>query len=109
MENNKFFVEKIRFHLYKENTISFVGWYFDGHVRGREIQAFLDGKECDVQCDIHSGAEVRQKYLGNFNEINDEIIGMITLPQDWKKESVSCSPCVKRTARRKHMRLLSEY
>ena len=85
MENNKFFVEKIRFHLYKENTISFVGWYFDGHVRGREIQAFLDGKECDVQCDIHSGAEVRQKYLGNFNEINDEIIGMITLPQDWKK------------------------
>ena len=82
MENNKFFVEKIRFHLYKENTISFVGWYFDGHVRGREIRAFLDGKECDVQCDIHSGAEVRQKYLGNFNEINDEIIGMITLPQD---------------------------
>ena len=37
MENNNFFVEKIRFHLYKENTISFVGWYFDGHVRGREI------------------------------------------------------------------------
>lgn len=85
MENNKFFVEKIRFHLYKENTISFVGWYFDGHARGREIRAFLDGKECTVQCSIHSGAEVRQKYLGNFNEINDEIIGMITLPEDWKK------------------------
>lgn len=84
MEDNKFFVEKIRFHLYEENTISFVGWYFDGHVRERKIRAFLDSKECTIHCNVHSGAEVRQKYLGNFNEINDEIIGMVSLPQNWE-------------------------
>ena len=85
MKENHFFIEKIRFHLSEENTVSFVGWYFDGHAAGRSIEAYLDGKPCRTALEIHSGAEVRQKYLGNFNEINDEVIGMVELPENWKK------------------------
>ena len=39
MKENHFFIEKIRFHLSEENTVSFVGWYFDGHAAGRSIEA----------------------------------------------------------------------
>ena len=85
MRENHFFIEKIRFHLSEENTVSFVGWYFDGHASGRSIEAYLDGRPCRTALEIHSGAEVRQKYLGNFNEINDEVIGMVKLPENWKK------------------------
>lgn len=84
MENNRFFVEKIRFHLFLDDTVSFTGWYFDGHAKGRTIEAYLDKTKCHTDSRIFSGPHVRQKYLGNFNEINEEVIGMIALPQDWE-------------------------
>lgn len=84
MENHQFFVEKIRFHLLDANTIVFVGWFFDGKVKNRSILARLDGKDCKTELTIHKGADVRQKYLGNFNEINEEVIGMVRLPEGWE-------------------------
>ena len=85
MENNRLFIEKIRWHLYEKNKIVFVGWFFDGTVGNRKIKAQLDGNECTVDVTIHKGADVRQKYIGNYNEISEEIIGVISLPTDWDK------------------------
>lgn len=101
MKNNKFFVEKIRFHLFKENTVSFVGWFFDGCVEKRNIRAFLDHEECNILNNIHSGPEVRQKYQGNFNEINNEVIGMVDLPVNWKeyKKLIICTEENNKTTR----------
>ncbi len=86
MRDSNFFVEKIRFHLTQQDTVSFVGWYFDGAVKGRKILAYMGREACPVKTQIHRGADVRQKYLGNFNEINEELIGEVTLPAEWKKK-----------------------
>ncbi len=34
MDTHKFFVEKMRFHLKEQDTLVFVGWFFDGEYEG---------------------------------------------------------------------------
>lgn len=84
MDTHKFFVERMRFHLTKMNTLVFVGWFFDGSAKGHELKAYLDGKELALALSVNRGAEVRQKYIRSINEIEEEIVGTIELPADWR-------------------------
>lgn len=84
MDTHKFFVEKIRFHLYEKNKLVFVGWFFDGSARDHSLSVLLDGEELAVGIQINQGAEVRQKYLGSVNVIEEEVVGTVILPRDWK-------------------------
>lgn len=85
MDAHKFFVEKMRFHLKDTNTLVFVGWFFDGSTREHSLQVYLDGEQLSLQIQINKGAEVRQKYIRSINEIEEEVVGTITLPRDWRE------------------------
>lgn len=85
MDTHKFFVEKLRFHLNEPDMLVLVGWFYDGKAAGREVMAYLDGEKLPVTLTVNKGAEVRQKYLGTINEINEEVVGIVTLPKDWRE------------------------
>ena len=61
-------------------------WFYDGKASGREVQAYLDGEKLPAALTVNKGAEVRQKYLGTINEINEEVVGIVTLPKDWREK-----------------------
>lgn len=84
MDAHKFFVEKLRFHLTEADRIVFVGWFFDGSAAEHELSASLDGERLPLQLQVNRGAEVRQKYLGCINEITEEVVGIVTLPPEWR-------------------------
>lgn len=85
MDAHRFFVEKVRFHLKKKDKLVFVGWFFDGTAKGHTLSARLDGEVLPLELFINRGAEVRQKYLKSINEIQEEVVGIVTLPADWRK------------------------
>lgn len=85
MDTHKFFVEKLRFHLKEKNKLVFVGWFFDGSTAGHTLEVLLDGRKLPLELKINKGAEVRQKYLRSINEIQEEVVGIVTLPEDWNE------------------------
>lgn len=84
MNTHKFMVEEIRFHLNDPNKIVFVGWYYDGTTKNHMLKVQLDGKELPVELLINRGVKVYQKYIHNFNEIGEEVVGIIQLPENWE-------------------------
>lgn len=74
----------MRFHLKEKNTLVFVGWFFDGSTANHTLQVFLDEKELPLELKLNRGAEVRQKYLRSINEIQEEVVGTVKMPQNWK-------------------------
>ena len=84
MDTHKFFVEKMRFHLKEQDTLVFVGWFFDGSTKEHSIKAYLDNRELPLTVQVNRGAEVRQKYIRSINEIEEEVVGIIELPPDWR-------------------------
>lgn len=88
MDTHKFFVEKMRFHLKDADTIVFVGWFFDGSTKGHTLMVSLDDSPLAAEIKINSGAWVRQKYLRSINEINEEVVGAVKLPKNWKQGRV---------------------
>ncbi len=85
MDTHKFFVEKMRFHLKDKDKLVFVGWFFDGSTREHSLHVYLDKEQLPLQIQINKGAEVRQKYIRSINEIEEEVVGIITLPEDWRE------------------------
>ena len=84
MDTHKFFVEKMRFHLKEQDMLVFVGWFFDGNTKEHSIKAYLDNRELPLTVQVNRGAEVRQKYIRSINEIEEEVVGIIKLPPDWR-------------------------
>ncbi len=85
MKTHRFFVEKLRFHLTEEDVLVFVGWFYDGLVKDRRLRAYLDKEELPIKIKVNRGAEVRQKYLDSVNEIREEVVAAVKLPDDWKE------------------------
>ena len=83
MNTHKFMVEEIRFHLSIPDTLIFVGWYYDGTTKNHTLKVSLDGKELPVEQLINKGVEVCQKYIHSVNEISEEVVGIIKLPENW--------------------------
>ncbi len=70
----------MRFHLKEQDTLVFVGWFFDGSTKEHSIKAYLDNRELPLTVQVNRGAEVRQKYIRSINEIEEEVVGIIKLP-----------------------------
>lgn len=85
MDTHKFFVEKMRFHLTDRNKLVFVGWFFDGSTKDHSLEVYFDSEKLPLQIQINKGAEVRQKYIRSINEIEEEVVGIVTLPENWKE------------------------
>lgn len=84
MDTHKFFVENMRFHLTEEDTLVFVGWFYDGTTKNHTLTAKFDGRNLPVIKLVNKGPQVRQKYIGSINQIDEEVVGIIQLPKDWK-------------------------
>lgn len=101
MDTHKFFVEKMRFHLTERNKLVFVGWFFDGSTKDHSLEVYFDNEKLPLQIQINKGAEVRQKYIRSINEIEEEVVGIVTLPENWKEchrlriVSGYCGECAK--------------
>lgn len=116
MDTHKFFVEKMRFHLKDKNKLVFVGWFFDGSTKDHSLRAFLDDVQLPLEIQINRGAEVRQKYIRSINEIEEEVVGIVTLPDDWREHHsfwIESSYCEEKTkayklTRRKLLKLEKE-
>ncbi len=85
MDTHRFFVEEMRFHLSEADTLVFVGWFYDGATKDHTLTAVFDGKELPVVKLVNKGAEVRQKYIRSVNEIQEEVVGIVSLPPYWRE------------------------
>lgn len=85
MDTHKFFVEKMRFHLKEKDTLVFVGWFFDGSMRGHSLEVYIDNEKLPLEIQTNRGSEIRQKYLSSYYEIEEEVVGIVSLPKDWRE------------------------
>ena len=85
MPDYNFTLEKLRFHLLKEDMLVFYGWYRGNNSDGRTLRVYLDRDELRLNQHINSGVEIRQKYLNYLADINEEIFGEVKLPYDWRE------------------------
>lgn len=86
MDRNRFYIEKIRFDLNKENTLLIRGWYPQNNPQGREVKVYLDDRELSCSVKINSGVTVRQRYLRYQENISEELNIEVELPADWQEK-----------------------
>lgn len=98
MDRNRFYIEKIRFHLQKENTLVIRGWYPQNNPQEREVKVYLDGQELPCMRKINSGVKVRQRYLRYQENISEELTIEAQLPADWKNKRQLSVMDTRRTA-----------
>lgn len=85
MSNYNFTLEKLRFHLQKENTLVFYGWYRGNESDGCTLRVYLDRDELRLDQHVNSGIKVRQKYMHYMADIREEVFGEVKLPHDWRR------------------------
>lgn len=86
MDKNGFYIEKVRFHLTKENTLLIRGWYPQNNPKQHVPRIYLDGVELPAVIQKKSGMMVRQRYLIYQKNIDEELLIEVELPADWKKK-----------------------
>lgn len=105
MDRNRFYIEKIRFHLQKENTLLIRGWYPQDNPQGRQVKVFLDNQELPGTVKINSGVTVRQRYLRYKENINEELTIEVALPEDWQTKKQLSIVDTRKTAEWQIMKL----
>ncbi len=85
MLDYNFTLMTLRFHMQKPDTLVFCGWYRENNPDGRVLRVYLDRDELRLTLRTNSGLEVRQKYIRYAADINEEIFGLVELPEDWKE------------------------
>lgn len=81
-----FRVMNCRMHVYDSNKLVFVGVFRDNNPDNRKIKVFLDNTELQVNYEMKTGIQVRQKYLSHNLNVSEEIIGEVELPFGWEKK-----------------------
>lgn len=84
MTKYQFHIEKIRFHLKKTNTLLIRGWYPEDNPQNRTLEICLDNERLTEVCSIKNGIEIRQRYLRYQQNINEELLFEVSLPNDWR-------------------------
>lgn len=85
MADYNFTLEKLRFHLQKEDTLVFYGWYRGNESDGCTLRVYLDRDELRLNQHVNSDIKVRQKYMHYMADIREEVFGEIKLPHDWRQ------------------------
>ncbi|MEG1945691.1 MAG: glycosyltransferase family 2 protein [Lachnospiraceae bacterium] len=83
MDKYNFKLEMLRFHLTAQDTLVFRGWYREDNPQHREVVVYLDGKELQIQLEIKRGIPIRQKYLRYQEDISEELVYTVSLPENW--------------------------
>lgn len=84
MAVRKLVIEVVRFHLHQPDTIVFSGWFHPFFKDSCSLAVVCGGKELPVELEYRRGAEVRQRHIAEEFEVNEEVIGTVKLPADWK-------------------------
>ena len=85
MAAKKFIIDRVRAHLYDRNKIVFTGWFNPLEKEHGKLQAVQNGEQLPLEIERKKGIEIRQKHIGEPYEINEEVTGIIHLPEDWIK------------------------
>lgn len=94
MLDYNFSIEKLRFHLIEQNTLVLIGWYRENNPQNRTLEVLLDDRTLSMKLEKKNGVEIRQKYLRYQADVNEEIVGYIELPEDWKQTKKFMIVCV---------------
>lgn len=86
MDRNRFYIEEIRFHLQKEDTLVIRGWYPQNNPQKRQVKIYLDEQELATSVRMKSGVTVRQRYLRYQENISEELTIFVKLPQNWQNK-----------------------
>ncbi|MCR5581542.1 MAG: hypothetical protein K6F66_08120, partial [Pseudobutyrivibrio sp.] len=74
----------IRYHLTKDNTLLFQGFYPFDNPKGYDLRAELNGQPYHMDITTNEGNEVRRRYIAAHKSVSKEYVGEITLPEDLK-------------------------
>ena len=85
MAVRKLVIERVRFSLYQPDTLVFSGWFQPFYKDSCSLAVFCREKELPVELKYRKGVEVRQKYIAEDFEINEEVIGTVKLPCGWEQ------------------------
>lgn len=94
MAVRRFIVERIRFHLKETDRLVFTGWFHPAGKGACELVAYQNKKAAKLTVFTKKGADVRQKYIANAYEINEELTGTVTLPEQGKASGRLALFCV---------------
>ena len=84
MAVKKFIVDRIRTNLYDDKKIVFTGWFNPLEKQQGELIAEQGNQKLQLDIEKKRGIEIRQKHIGEPYEINEEVTGTISLPEDWE-------------------------
>ena len=84
MAVKKFIVDRIRTNLYDDKKIVFTGWFNPLEKQQGELIAEQGNQKLQLDIEKKRGIEIRQKHIGEPYEINEEVAGTISLPEDWE-------------------------
>ena len=76
-------VASLRFNLLESNTLVILGTYQNDNPQKRELHIYLDDLELELNTSIEEGPQVRKKYLGLHQNIHQEILVSVKLPESW--------------------------
>lgn len=84
MDQYNYQIDKIRFHLVEKNTLVITGFFFEDNPQKRKIEIYLDQQKLDFNIEIKDGIWVHQKYLVYSEDVNEGIVCVVTLPNEWR-------------------------
>ena len=84
-DKNNFRIERVRFHLQDKNKLIIIGWFPKDNPESREPEFYLDRQKLEYELALKEGVRIRQKYQVYNEDITEEVICKIDLPNNWKQ------------------------
>lgn len=84
-DHYNYHIESVRFHLQKENTLIITGWFRENNPEKRKIEIYLDEQKVEYDLTIKEGIRIRQKYSVYNEDIKEEVICSLELPENWEQ------------------------
>lgn len=78
----------VRFHLFEKNKLVIRGWYRDDNPEQKEVEFQLDGEDIPFQLEVKKGVSIRQRYLNYQENISEELVYTVMLPEYWKEKKM---------------------
>ncbi|MCR5143842.1 MAG: glycosyltransferase family 2 protein [Lachnospiraceae bacterium] len=72
MQEIRFELIKVNFHIVKKNTLVVTGVYPDDDPKGQEIHILVNGKDVKCEHDVLNGPSIRMQYMEQHMNVGDE-------------------------------------
>lgn len=85
-ERYNYHIEKIRFHLKKNNVLIITGWFPENSFQNQKIEVYLDSEKIQNATTIKTGPQIWQKYLHYNGAVSQEVECVVALPEEWQQK-----------------------